>query len=115
MFDETQIRSKAWVVKEVVDFILSKDDLKVDKIFLIGSYATGKQDEWSDIDFLVQLIPNKGRIYPNWNQIQQIHTKIGTKRIHVIFGTEVAQKSMLNNRGDHYKYREIPLAKESVC
>lgn len=33
--------------------ILQKDKLPIEKVFLFGSYAKGKQHEWSDIDLCV--------------------------------------------------------------
>lgn len=106
MYSEKDILTRAWLVKEIVNIALEKDKLSVDKIFLIGSYATGRATEWSDIDFLVEL---KGtRFYPTWVQIQDIHEKLDTSRIHVIFGTEEAQIS-LKAKNENMHYRQIPL------
>lgn len=114
MFDDTQIRSRAWIVKEVVDYTLLRDNLKVEKMFLVGSYARGEQNDWSDIDFLIQLTNKGGLRYPTWQQVQYIHQQISS-RVHVIFGTEEAQKSLLEKNGNKYSYKEIPLTKESLC
>lgn len=102
MFTNTDIIGKSWMVIEITNSVLQKEDLVVDKIFLIGSYATNKQTEWSDLDFLIQLKGNKvvGRIYPSWEQIQTIQDKL-SPRIHCIFGTEEAQKRL------NKPYREI--------
>lgn len=83
------------MVVEITNSVLQKDSLVVNKIFLIGSYATNSANDWSDIDYLIELKGNKqvGRIYPSWQQIQEIHNKL-SKRIHVIFGTEEAQKKL---------------------
>lgn len=115
MFDETYIRSKAWLVTEIVNHVLRPDKLSVEKIFLVGSYAQRKQNDWSDVDFLIQLTPSRGRLYPDWKQIQEINRRIGTNRIHCIYGSESAQRSMLEKHGKKYEYREITLSKESLC
>lgn len=102
MFSESDIIGKSWMVVEITNAILKKDSLVVHKIFLIGSYADNSANDWSDIDYLIELKGNKqvGRIYPSWQQIQEIHDKL-SKRIHVIFGTEEAQIKL------HKPYREI--------
>lgn len=115
MFDESYIKSKAWIVREVVDLIMLPDSMKVEKIFLVGSYAQGRQDEWSDLDFLVQLKPNNGKLYPNWRQMNIIQERLSSPRIHLIYGQEEAQKSLLVKKGSKFAYREIPLSKENVC
>jgi len=115
MFDESQIKSKAFLVKEIVDLVMSLDNMKVEKVLLVGSYARGEENEWSDIDFLVQLSKKDGRLYPTWKQIQLIHKKLGSDRVHVIFGTIEAQASLFKRKGEKFKYREIPLLKESLC
>jgi predicted nucleotidyltransferase len=115
VFDESQIRSKAWIVREIIDLVLQYDNLKVEKICLIGSYAQGRQNEWSDLDFLVQLKANKGRLYPTWQQVNLIHNRLGSDRIHIIYGTLEAQESLFKKEGNRFKYREIPLSKESLC
>lgn len=99
MFSEVQIKAKAWLVVEVTNLVLLPEKREVDKIFLIGSYASGKATEWSDIDFLIQLKQdtafNKAKqLYPTWEQIRDIHKRLDTNRIHVIFGTEEAAKSL---------------------
>ena len=92
MYSESDINAKAWLVREIVDLVLQKDGLKVDKIFLIGSYAAGKSNDWSDIDYLVQL--DKPMRYPDWYQIQEIHGQMNSERIHIIFGSKEAQESL---------------------
>ena len=120
MYSEYDIRSKAWLVVEVCNLVLLPDKLQVDKIFLVGSYASGKANEWSDIDFVVQLkgeidprFPlTKPRLYPIPSRIEEIYTKIDNKRVHVIFGTEQATRS-LHQKHKHekknYSYRELNL------
>lgn len=115
MFDKTYIHAKAWMVREVVNLVLQPANLSVDKIFLIGSYACGTQDEWSDLDFLVQL---KGpRTYPTWNEIVAIHKKMESTRVHIIFGTEAAQASLHEKHKQEVKsraYIEIPTVRQSI-
>lgn len=105
MFSESDITAKAWLVREVVNLVLQKNDLKVEKMFLIGSYAAGKPNDYSDIDYLVQL--DKPNRYPTWSQIQEVHGKLNSKRIHVIFGTREAQDSLKT------PYKEIQLPGEN--
>lgn len=99
MLSETDIISKAWLVAETVNLIVTPK--KVKKIMLIGSYASGKADEWSDLDFLVELEPiitpglNLPRVsYPTPEQMEATTDKFKHERIQVIYGTEDAQKSM---------------------
>jgi predicted nucleotidyltransferase len=106
MFSETDIISKAWLVKETVNLIVTPR--KVSKIFLIGSYASGKANEESDLDYLVELEPvvtpgiNLPRVsYPTPEQMDTTTDKFKRERIQVIYGTEEAQKSMKK------PYREI--------
>lgn len=111
-FTETDIIAKAWLTIEVVNLVLFKDDQQVDKIFLIGSYASGKADSRSDIDFLIQLKGGKrpGQYYTSWKKIEEIHSKLGTRRIHVIFGTEIAAQRLHErhkNEDKNYTYKEI--------
>ena len=105
MFSNSDIQAKAWFVREVVNLVMQKNDLHVERIFLIGSYATGKPNDWSDIDYLVQL--NKPMKYPTWQQIQEVHTKLMSDRIHVIFGSEPVQQSLKT------PYKEIQLPGET--
>lgn len=120
MYSETDILAKAWMVIEVVQLVLSPR--KVDKIFLVGSYASGKADEWSDLDFVVQLEPlnltdelslvQAKTLYPSWEKIEDINKNIDNERVHVIFGTEESTKSLhekhKNDKKD-YSYRELKL------
>jgi len=113
MFSEKEIITKAWLCKEITELVLLSKNITVDKIFLIGSYASKKQNEWSDLDFLIQLRGVKvGKIYPSWDEILEIHAKLNTKRIHVIFGTEEAAKSLWEkhkHEEKNYAFREITL------
>jgi predicted nucleotidyltransferase len=109
MYSKTDIIAKAWLVQEVVHLVVPE---KVDKIFVIGSYANNKQTEWSDLDFLVQL--KGGRRYPTWTEMQDIHNKLKTSSVHIIFGTEEAQESLHSKWNKPYK--EIKLHNEvKVC
>ncbi len=107
MFSQSDIIAKAWLVCEICNQVLVKDNLTVDKIFLIGSYANGNATSRSDIDYLVQLkgFKRPGMYYPSWEQMREIHEKLNTGRIHVIFGTEIAQKSLAEKHNK--QYREI--------
>ena len=113
MWTNSDIIAKSWLIKEVVNAVLL-GEMEVEKIFLIGSYASGKQTEKSDLDFLVQLRGKKshiGMIYPCWDDIEEVQKRVG-KRIHVVFGTETATKSLHEkNKGKakDYSYREIKL------
>src|SRR6266567_12888 len=106
MFTNTDIIAKAWLTIEIVNLELFSDKLSVDKIFLIGSYANGTMTSRSDIDFLVQLKGGTkvGEYYPTWKKIDLIQEKLGP-RVHVIFGREEAQKSLMEKHNK--KYREI--------
>ena len=113
MFDRTDIVAKAWLTREVVNLALRKDNFEVDKIFLIGSYAQNKADEWSDIDFLVQLKDIKQqmikRYYPGWDKMQEVQQQLSKERIHVIFGNQEAQDSLFKKRGIKYTYKPVDL------
>jgi predicted nucleotidyltransferase len=114
MFSKQDITAKAWLVKEIVELILFEDKLSVDKIFIVGSYASGKQTEWSDLDYLIQLKGGTqiGQLFPNWNKIQEMNKKINNKRIHIIFGTESAAKVLHEKHKNDlkdYSYKEISL------
>jgi len=115
MFGQTEIIAKAWLVKEVVDLVLLKDGMWVDKIFLIGSYASGKQTMFSDLDFLVQLKSNNKWltvVIPPWKKMREVTEQIGSNRIHIIYGTEEAAKSLHEKHKDdrkNYAYKEINL------
>ena len=108
MFSQTDITAKAWMVREVVNLVLQKSNLQVDKMYLVGSYARNEQTEYSDLDILVQL--RGGKLYPSWQQIQEIHKNL-SNRIHVIFGSGEAQQSMFKRVGKLYQYRELQLPK----
>lgn len=114
MFSKQDITAKAWLVKEVVELILFDDKLSVDKIFLIGSYASGKETPWSDIDFLIQLKGGTqiGHKFPNWKKILEMNQKINNKRIHIIFGTKESAASLHEkhkNDVKDYSFKEITL------
>ena len=114
IFNESHIKSKARLVIDVINLVLTGKE-EVDKIFLIGSYASGKQDESSDIDFLIQLKQpvewyKPRHWYPTWKQIEEIHKRLDTNRIHVIFGSVVAAESLHQKHKyekKNYAYREI--------
>lgn len=113
IFNETQIKSKAWLVYEVTNLVLHP--IQVDKIFLIGSYASGKQTVYSDLDFLIQLKQpvewyKPRQWFPEKSKIEEIYKKLDSKRIHVIFGTERAAKSLHEKhkyKTKDYSYKEI--------
>jgi predicted nucleotidyltransferase len=113
IFNEYQIKSKAWLILEVVNLILHP--VEVSKIFLIGSYASGKQTEYSDLDFLVELIQpvewyKPRQWYPEKTKIDEITKKLDNKRIHVIFGSEQVAKSLhdkYKGKTKDYSYRQI--------
>lgn len=121
MYSETDIIARAWMVVEVVNMCMSPRE--VDKVFLIGSYAAGNATDWSDLDFLIELKQEQGVLnsegklvvknyYPSWDKIKEIHKKIDNTRIHVIFGSEEAAKS-LHEKHKHekkpYIYRELKI------
>jgi predicted nucleotidyltransferase len=111
IFTETDIISKAWLTTEIVNLALMHEHRLVDKIFLIGSYASGTQNNRSDIDFLIQLKGGMrpGLYYVTWEQQQELQRKLGP-RIHIIFGTEIsAQRLHEKHKNDPktYVYREI--------
>jgi predicted nucleotidyltransferase len=118
LYSEQQIKTKAWLVVEIVNMMLLSEKLSVDKLFLVGSYASGKQTEWSDLDFVVVLkdelagLIKPRRLYPSWDMIEQINAKIDNNRVHVIFGSEEAVKS-LHQKHRHekkdYSYKQIQL------
>lgn len=114
MYTDKDIIAKAWLVIEVCKSILSRE---VEKIFLVGSYASGKQDDWSDIDFVVQLkAKNVWDLYPAINKMDEVNEKLGP-RIHVIFGSEGATKSLHQKHKSEeksYAYKEINLGDNYV-
>ena len=105
MYTETDIIAKAWLATEIVNLVLFNDRLSVEKVFLIGSYANGNPNSRSDIDFLIQLKggTRPGQYYPTWKQIEEIHAKLDTRRVHVIFGREETQKSLFEKHNKKYK------------
>jgi predicted nucleotidyltransferase len=111
IFTKSQILEKAGLVRDICNIVLFPK--KVEKILLIGSYASGKQTDWSDIDLLIQLPRTEFRIeYPSWEQIAEIHQKLGTNRVHVIFGTvECAESLHQKHKGKEkdYSYKELSL------
>lgn len=114
MYSAKDIIARAWLVKEITNSVLLPDELYVDKIFVVGSYASGKQTPFSDLDFLVQLKGGKqiGIVTPPWKKIQEINRKVNTPKIHIIFGTKEAAESLhkkhMNGPKD-YSYRELNL------
>lgn len=121
MYSNEEIIAKAWLVVDTVNLVLSLDSVSVQKIFLVGSYASNKQTEWSDLDFVVQLRDDlktihtikRSVIFPTWEKIALINKRIDNKRIHVIFGTETSCKSLHQKHKyekKDYSYRELNLA-----
>lgn len=103
MFSATDIIAKAWLVQETVNLMIAPK--KVQKIFLVGSYAVNSQSEFSDLDFLVEISREKVKhvyqFYPEAKQILAVQAKFKPSRIHIIFGTEEAQRAM------HKPFKEI--------
>ena len=121
MYSETDVTAKSWLVFEICNLVLESDGLWVDKIFLIGSYASGKQTVMSDLDFLVQLKSSNQWVrvpIPSWEKITEINIKLDNPRIHVIFGSEESARSLHEkhkNEKKDYSYRELPIQfKEKV-
>lgn len=111
LFNESDIIAKAWLTKEVVNLVLAKDKLEVDKVFLIGSYANKTATSRSDIDFLIQLKggTRPGQYYTTWENTLDIQKQLG-RRVHIIFGTEIAAQRLHEkhkNEIKNYRYREI--------
>jgi len=103
------IKAKSWLVREVVNVVLSDEGLSVDKIYLVGSYASGRANDYSDLDFLV-LIKGGKRVltFPTWNQMMKIREMVDSKRIHCIYGVSIdAQESLRKKDPIKYAYREI--------
>lgn len=108
MYSAFEIQSKAQLVRDAVNFVLRDLGMSVDRIFLVGSYAQGRANEYSDIDYLVQL-RGGGRplSYPNFKQMMIIKKTIDNSRIHVIYGTLDAQESLKKKDPVRYAYREL--------
>jgi predicted nucleotidyltransferase len=109
VFNEAEISTRARMVKDVVDLVLFIDGLSVDKMYLIGSYANGRANEYSDIDYLVVLKGGKRpQTYPTWKQALEVKKKIDNIRIHVIYAVSLdAQKSLCQKDPVKYAYKEI--------
>jgi len=111
VYSMVDIKAKSWLVREVVNVVLSDEGLSVDKIYLVGSYASGRANDHSDIDYLVQLKGGKRPLlYPTWNQMMKIREMVDSKRIHIIYGTLEAQQSLLRKKGIKYAFKEIDSA-----
>jgi predicted nucleotidyltransferase len=97
------------MVKDIVDFVLNPLGLSVEKMYLVGSYASGRANEYSDIDYLVIMKGGKREYtYPEWKQIQEINQRIDNKRIHCIYGTNIeVQESLRKKNPVKFAYREI--------
>lgn len=108
MYTIQEIKLKSKLVRDVIEEHMSPKKLHVDDIYLIGSYASGRANEYSDIDYLVQL---KGGVreltYPDFNDILAIKKKINNERIHVIFGTINAQLSMCKRDPVKYAWKAL--------
>jgi len=110
IFSKTDIDVKSWLVREVVNLVLSESGLSVDRVFLVGSYASGRATDKSDIDFLVQLKGGKRPMtYPTWRQMGEINKKLNNKRIHVIYGSLDAQQSLWQKDPVKYSFREVKI------
>jgi len=108
MYTMEEIKIKSKIVIDVVNLILSYKDLSVDRIFLVGSYASGRANDYSDIDYLVQLKGGKRPLtYPEFNDMLEIRKKLDNPRIHVIYGTQEAQQSKFNRDPIKYAYKEL--------
>jgi predicted nucleotidyltransferase len=113
MFSETDIIAKAWMLKEIANLVLAPEHLSVDKILLVGSYASGRADEWSDIDFVLQL--KGGTMYPRNTPeaTSQIYSKLQDEpKIQFVFGTVEAADALHKkhaNEKKNYAYRILPL------
>jgi predicted nucleotidyltransferase len=109
VFSREDIRSKSYLVRDAVNFVLHDQGMSVDKIYLVGSYASNRQDDWSDIDYLVVLKGGKrSQTYPDWKTIQEINRVIDSKRIHCIYAVSLdAQKSLYQKDPTKYAYQEI--------
>lgn len=108
MYSKEEIRSKSWLVREVVNLVLYDFNLSVNKIYLVGSYASGRATDYSDIDLLVELKGgDRPLTLPSWNQMQEIKRKLDNKRIHVIYGTQEAQKSLQQKDPVKFAMKEI--------
>lgn len=108
MYSMDDIRVKSKLVRDIVDSVLASKQLSVDRIFLVGSYASNRANEYSDIDYLVELRGGKHPYtYPEFNEILEINKKINNERIHLIFGTLEAQQSMQKRDAIRYAYKEI--------
>jgi predicted nucleotidyltransferase len=109
MYSKEEIRTKASLVRETVNVVLYDAGLSVDKIYLVGSYANGRCNERSDIDYLVIVKGGKRALtYPSWNDMEKVKASINNKRIHVIYGVSLdAQKSLCLKDPVKYMYKEI--------
>jgi predicted nucleotidyltransferase len=110
VFNQSEIIAKSWLTAEVVNLVLLPEQRSVDRIFLIGSYASGKENHRSDLDFLIQLKGGRsGQYYVTWKQAEEIQKQVGP-RIHVVFGTYEAAERLHQkhkNEDKNYAYKEI--------
>jgi predicted nucleotidyltransferase len=109
MYSKEEIRSKAWLVGAIIELMLYDEGLSIDKIYLVGSYANGRANEYSDIDYLV-IVKGGKRVhtYPTWKKMEEIKMKIDNKRIHVIYGVSLdAQKSLYQKDPIKFAFKEI--------
>jgi predicted nucleotidyltransferase len=109
MFSMDDIRMKSNLVRDAVNLVMHDEGISVDKIYLVGSYASGRCNEYSDIDYLVVTKGGKREFtYPEWNKIQEINRKIDSKRIHCIYAVSIeAQKSLQQKDPIKYAYKEL--------
>jgi predicted nucleotidyltransferase len=108
VYNDFEIRSKALLVRDAANYVLKDVGLSVVGIYLVGSYARGKVNEWSDLDFLVIVKGVKPQTFPSWKQIQLVNQQIDNRRIHCIYGTDIAvQESLCQKDPVKYCYKEI--------
>lgn len=88
LLDQGQVNCAA---RSTIATVEQELGVKVEKIFVIGSYAVQSAHEDSDLDFLVELDRQYKRKFPRWTEIMRVQYKLPPK-VHVIFGTEQAQQ-----------------------
>lgn len=108
MYSKEEIKIRSKLVIDAVNCVMTPRELSVDKIFLVGSYASNRANEYSDIDYLVQLKGGKRPLtYPEFRECLKIKELINNSRIHVIYGTLEAQESMKKRDPIKYAWQEI--------
>ena len=107
MFSRQEIIARSELVRDCVNMVLNPQGISVDKIYLVGSYASNRADDRSDIDYLVLVMGGKRAMtFPNWKEIEEINQKIDNPRIHVIFSVDIsAQESLRKKDPVRFAYR----------